>query len=99
VQLIKHTGLLMMWYQQSSTVVGTYAQCDAAIRNAQVHNMLAGWWSPLSVLLMNWIALFANWSARKALQRSAAHAYTAGRPVAHGGPWTPAGHAGTPHMP
>jgi len=32
VCVMKHTGALMLWINQSSTVTGTYRQCDAAIR-------------------------------------------------------------------
>lgn len=74
VSTTKHTGLLLMWTDQSATVTGTFEQCDAALRQAQTHNLLAGWWSPLSMLLLNWFALLANWSARKTLQRQAARA-------------------------
>ena len=81
VRLIKHTGLIMMWYQQSYTVTGTYAQCEAAIRSAQQYNLIAGWWSFLSILLMNWIALAINESARKQLQRSAAQVHAAAYPA------------------
>ncbi|KUI34268.1 hypothetical protein [Mycobacterium sp. GA-2829] len=74
VSTTKHTGLLLMWMDQSATVTGTFEQCDAALRQAQTHNLLAGWWSPLSMLLLNWFALLANWSARKTLHRQAARA-------------------------
>jgi hypothetical protein len=79
VRILKHTGLLMMWHQQSYTVTGTYGQCEAAIREAQQHNLIVGWWSPLSALVMNWVALLANASARKTLRTNAAnaHAYAA----------------------
>jgi hypothetical protein len=81
VRLVKHTGLMMMWYQQTYTVTGTYAQCEAAIRAAQQYNLAAGWWSPLSALLLNWIALATNESARKELQRNAAQAQAAQHPA------------------
>ncbi len=80
VRLVKHTGLIMMWHQQTYTVTGTYAQCEAAIRAAQQYNLIAGWWSFLSVLLMNWIALGANQAARKQLQHAATQ-YGAPRPT------------------
>jgi hypothetical protein len=75
VQVMKHTGILMLWLNQSYTVTGTYGQCEAAIRAAQQHNLLVGWWSPLSALMLNWIALFTNVSARKTLHHNAARAY------------------------
>lgn len=76
VRVMKHTGALVLWINQGSTVTGTYSQCDAAIRAAQLHCLLVGWWSPVSLFLMNWIALFVNISARKTLQRNAAQAHT-----------------------
>jgi hypothetical protein len=75
VHVMKHTGALMLWLNQGYTVTGTYGQCDVVIRAAQQHNLLAGWWSPMSVLALNWIALFTNMSARKMLQHNAARAY------------------------
>lgn len=92
VRVMKHTGALMLWINQSSTVTGTFSQCEAAIRAAQLHCLLAGWWSPVSALLMNWIALFVNVSARRALLRDAAQArgqtvYPAQTAVRPGGPW------------
>ena len=94
VRVMRHTGALMLWINQSSTVTGTYSQCDAAIRAAQLHCLLAGWWSPVSALLMNWIALLVNVSARKTLQRDAAQAhgqtvYPPQMPVRSNGPWGP----------
>jgi hypothetical protein len=74
VRVMKHTGALMLWINQGSTVTGTYSQCDAAIRAAQLHCLLVGWWSPVSLFLMNWLALLVNFSARKTLQRNASQA-------------------------
>jgi hypothetical protein len=42
---MKHTGLVIAWYNRRFTVTGTFAQCEAAIKSAQVHNLAAGWWS------------------------------------------------------
>lgn len=94
VRVMRHTGALMLWISQGSTVTGTYSQCDAAIRAAQLHCLLVGWWSPVSLLLVNWIALLANFSARKTLQRDAAQAqghvaYPPQMAVRPGGPWGP----------
>ncbi|MBB5163566.1 hypothetical protein [Mycobacterium sp. AZCC_0083] len=97
VRVMKHTGALVLWINQSSTVTGTYSQCDAAIRSAQLHCLLVGWWSPVSLLLLNWIALLVNVSARKTLQRSATQAHgqigyvphMAIRPAAPWGPPAP----------
>lgn len=69
VRVMKHTGLAIVCVNQRCTTTGTFAQCEAAIRNAQLHNLLAGWWSIASVLVWNWVALFHNLSARNALRR------------------------------
>lgn len=63
LRLIKHTGALIFWQQQSYTVTGNLQECEAAYRSAQTHNLVAGWWSLLSAFLMNWIALLSNMSA------------------------------------
>jgi hypothetical protein len=78
--LIKHTGLVVLFLNERYTVTGTFAQCEAAIRAAQQHNLLAGWWSMTSILVWNWIALTGNNSARKILHRQAAQAYQAPPP-------------------
>ena len=71
VRVTKHTGLAIAWYNQRYTVTGTLQQCEAAISQAQQHNLLAGWWSLASVLVWNWVALLENHSARKALRHQA----------------------------
>ncbi|WP_181447507.1 hypothetical protein [Mycolicibacterium vulneris] len=63
-------------FNQTYTVTGTFAQCEAALRNALLHNLLAGWWSVASVLIWNWVTLLENHSARKHLHRQAAQAPT-----------------------
>jgi len=78
----KHTGVVWFWYQRSYTVTGTFGQCEAALRDAQTHNLLAGWWGVISLLVMNWVALAENHSARKALHRLAGYPHTAPAPVA-----------------
>jgi hypothetical protein len=83
VRLMKHVGLAIAWYNRSYTVTGNYAQCQAAVTDAQHHNLAFGWWSIASVLLWNWIALATNASARKTLQRQAAQAF--GHPSAFTG--------------
>jgi hypothetical protein len=74
VRPMKHTGLVIAWYNRRFTVTGTFAQCEAAIKSAQVHNLSAGWWSFASVILWNWIAIVTNIRERKRLRQSAAHA-------------------------
>ncbi|MBB3606344.1 hypothetical protein FHT40_006035 [Mycolicibacterium sp. BK556] len=73
VRLRKHTGLGLAWLSQTYSVTGTFHQCEAAIKDAQRHNLAAGWWSIASIVLWNWIALGENTSARKALRRNASH--------------------------
>jgi hypothetical protein len=74
VQTIKHTGALLLWINQRRTTTGSYAQCEAAIRAAQRHCLIAGWWSFVS-LLWNPIALSHNASARTTLRQQAAEAH------------------------
>ena len=71
LRLTKHTGALIFWQQRSYTVTGTLQECEAAYRDAQIHNLAAGWWSLLSVVLMNWIALFSNVGAINKVRRLA----------------------------
>lgn len=71
IRLLKHTGALIFWQQQTVTCTGTLEQCEAAYRDAQTHNLLAGWWSLVSALVMNWIALFSNLSAIRKLRNLA----------------------------
>jgi hypothetical protein len=75
VRLMKHTGMAIMFLNQQYTVTGTFAQCDAAIRQAQNHNLTAGWWSVLSLAVMNWVALGTNASARHTLRKQAIAAF------------------------
>ncbi len=79
VRIRKHTGAIILMFNQTYTVTGTLAQCEAALRNALLHNLLAGWWSVGSALIWNWVALVENHSARKHLHRQATQAYTAQR--------------------
>ena len=76
--LIRHTGALILWHQQTLRSPGP-------CRNAKRHTArrrpmtLAGWWSMLSAL-MNWIALFSNMSAIRKV-RSLARQPRPHRPV------------------
>ncbi len=85
VRIRKHTGAIVLMFNQTYTVTGTFAQCEAALHDALLHNLLAGWWSMASILGWNWFALLENHNARKNLRRHAAQAYAA----AHPAPWTP----------
>ncbi|ORB32752.1 hypothetical protein, partial [Mycobacterium paraseoulense] len=83
VRIRKHTGAVVLMFNQTYTVTGTFAQCEAALHDALVHNLLAGWWSVASILGWNWIALLENHTARRNLHRQAAQAYA----NAVGAPW------------
>ena len=74
VTTMRHIGGLIFWFNQRHTVRGTYAQCDAALRSAQTQNLVVGWWSFLSLLILNWVALGHNWTARKKLNEDAQQA-------------------------
>lgn len=63
ISLLKHTGAVIFWHQQSSRYTGTLEQCEQAYKDAQTHCLLAGWWSLASVVVLNWIALFSNMRA------------------------------------
>lgn len=74
VRVCKHTGAVLFWFNQRTTVTGTYAQCEAAISAANQHNLLFGWWS-VGSLLWNPIAMSVNSTARRVLRQQAGHAY------------------------
>lgn len=96
VQPRTHIGALILWINQSRVVSGSYAQCEAALREAQVQNLILGWWSFLSIIL-NPLTLLANSNARRALRRQAdqAHDYAVWWATHYGGGvhnypvWTP----------
>jgi hypothetical protein len=92
VRVTKHVGALVFWYNQYRTVTGTYAQCDAALTQAQQHNLLLGWWSLASLLVWNPISLWRNSSARKTLRQQAAQAQ-------HYAQWWSTNHGGRQHAP
>lgn len=89
IRLTKHTGMLIMFSTRSYAITGTLEQCEAAYRDAQTHNLAAGWWSFLSILLMNWIAIFGNMGQIKQIRRLAA------QPPAYQG-YPPAGYPPPP---
>jgi hypothetical protein len=74
VTTMTHIGALILWFNQRRTVQGTYAQCDAALRSAQTQNLIVGWWSFLSILILNWVALIHNSQSRKKLDQDAQQA-------------------------
>lgn len=78
LRLTEHIGAVVMFQQRSYTFTGTLEQCESAYRSAQTHNLLAGWWSVLSLLVMNWAALISNWTAIRQVRRQAAQPPMAG---------------------
>lgn len=77
VEVTSHTGALIFWSHQRRVVIDTYDQCAKALRSAQAHNLIFGWWSFLSLVLINWVALLQNVQARRQLAKDVqnAHAY------------------------
>lgn len=71
IRLLKHTGLLLAWQQQTLHYTGTLEQCEQYYNAAQQHCLLAGWWSLASSLLFNWIAIFSNAGAIKRVRNLA----------------------------
>jgi hypothetical protein len=73
VHTTKHTGAVLLWFNRRRTVTGSYAQCDAALAEAQAHNWALGWLS-VGSLLWNPISLRSNANSRKALRQHAEQA-------------------------
>ncbi|KLO43400.1 hypothetical protein ABW17_10080 [Mycobacterium nebraskense] len=90
VTLCEHTGAVFFWQHRRYTFTGTLEQCERAYRTAQLHNLGAGWWSVVSLLVMNWVALISNWSAirgvRQLAEQPAAAGYVPAPPAAVGPP-------------
>ena len=78
LSLCEHTGAVVFWQHRSYTFTGTLEQCEAAYRTAQLHNLGAGWWSVVSLLVMNWVALISNWSAVRGVRELAKQPPAAG---------------------
>ncbi len=92
IGLLKHTGALIFWHQQTSRYTGTLQQCEQAYKDAQTHCLLAGWWSLGSLVVLNWIALFSNMRAIRQVRALAQNPHSYGHhqhPVAP--PATPPG--------
>lgn len=77
ISLVKHTGMVLLWHNRTVRVSGTLAECERAYRSAQIYNLTAGWWSPTSALLMNWVSLLTNALAIRKLRRIARQSPTA----------------------
>ncbi|WP_068205018.1 MULTISPECIES: hypothetical protein [unclassified Mycobacterium] len=81
MRVTKHTDLALAFLNEKYAFTGTLAQCEAIIRDAQRHNLVAGWWSMASLLIWNWVALHQNRSARNLLRSQAAMAGIADTPA------------------
>jgi hypothetical protein len=57
---VKHTGMLLLWQQNTRRYQGSFEQITAKYKQAQLHCLLAGWWSISSVIFFNWFALGKN---------------------------------------
>lgn len=68
IRLLKHTGALIFWQQQTIRHTGNLQQCEQAYKDAQTHCLLLGWWSLASLVIFNWIALFSNMGAIKRIR-------------------------------
>nr|WP_241011091.1 DUF2510 domain-containing protein [Mycobacterium gordonae] len=68
IRLLKHTGALIFWQQQTVRHTGNLQQCEQAYKDAQTHCLLLGWWSLASLVIFNWIALFSNMGAIKRIR-------------------------------
>ena len=72
IRLRQHTGMVVLMRMQTFTVQGTLAECEAAYKRAQTHNLIVGWWGVFSFLFMNWIAILGNMSAIAGVRKLAA---------------------------
>jgi hypothetical protein len=71
VETAKHTGMLVLYLNQQSAFTGTYEQCRAQIKRSLIHCVVLGWWSILSLVFFNWLAIAQNLAALKYLNREA----------------------------
>jgi hypothetical protein len=71
VETSKHTGVLVLWVNRQTAVTGTYEQCRAQIMRSLIHCLVLGWWSILSLVFFNWLAIVQNLLALKCLNRDA----------------------------
>nr|WP_242669964.1 DUF2510 domain-containing protein [Mycobacterium decipiens] len=94
--MLKHTGAVILWQQRTYVVNGTLEECEAAYRAAQKHNLLAGWWSLASAVVMNWIALISNFNAIRRVRAMAQQTPASYSPSAYSPSAAPA--APIPHV-
>ena len=68
MKLTYHYGLLVLFFQQTIIVTGTYEDCLKKYEEVQLRNLLIGWWSIFSIIL-NPIILFSNYNAKMKLEK------------------------------
>jgi len=68
--LKKHTGMLVASRQITYKAQGTYDECIAAYKKAQLHNLAFGWWSIFSIIY-NPLAMLFNYRAKRKLDELA----------------------------
>lgn len=68
VRLTKHTGVLLIWFNQRRTYTGSYSELLRIYERVQQHNYVAGWWSITSLLVWNLVAILGNRWAMKELR-------------------------------
>jgi hypothetical protein len=67
----RHTGMLLMSRTTTLTVRGTLEQVRTVYTSAQTHNLLAGWWGVISLLILNPVALIGNAHQMTRVKRAA----------------------------
>lgn len=72
LNLRRHTGMLILWQTRRGRFEGSYEALKREYAAAQRHNLLFGWWSISSIILMNWLTLFQNYRAMQQLNRMVA---------------------------
>ena len=68
LKLVKHTGFLVAWTNSKVIAHGDPARVREGYRAVLRHNLLFGWWSPASLLFVNFYVLFQNRRARLKLE-------------------------------
>lgn len=68
----RHTGMILIGQTRTTPVRGSLEQCRAALKAAQRHNFLFGWWGIISLLVYNPMAIGGNVRAKSDLEALAA---------------------------
>jgi len=72
IQLRRHTGMIILGQMRTAVTRGSYDDCMAAYKAAQLHNYTLGWWGIISLFIYNPMAIIANIRAKSELQKLAA---------------------------